>query len=566
MEAEFKSIQAKPNNKRALENFQAKLSGLTFFDPACGAGNFLIIAYREIRRLETRILSALYGEQKTFRTHELSKIDVDQFYGIEINKFSASIAQTSLWMMDHMMNLELGDALGDTFTRIPIEKSPNVICADALEMDWEDLLKPDDCSYILGNPPFGGSKVTTKKQRMQVQKLSSSKHGGTLDYVCGWFIKAAKYATNSVIQIGFVSTNSITQGEQVWQLWHALEPYDIDIEFAYDTFPWDSDTKGKANVHVVIIGMSKKGRSRTRRLFYDEYEERPKHISPYLIGMNAETPIVQKNSKSLNGLPKMVMGSKPIDDGNYIFTDAEKNAFLKTEPYAGKYMRQYVGADEYINGEYRHILALHDVEPSEWKHMQATKKRVEKVKAFRKASRAPSTRDLAETPTLYHLNVLPTKPYLLIPSTSSERRQYVPIGYLEPPIIPNNLTLIVENAELGLFGLLTSNMHMVWLRNAGGRLTMRLRYSKGIVYNTFPVPDKPLDVLEPYAQAVLDARAKHPDSMLADLYDPNTMPPNLRKGHRALDRKVDRMYRKGGFSNDEERFEFLLEKYSKMIK
>ncbi len=560
LEAEFESIQAKPNNKRALENFQSKLSGLTFFDPACGAGNFLIIAYREIRRLETRTLSELYGKQKTFSTHELSKIDVDQFYGIEINKFSASIAQTSLWMMDHMMNLELGDALEDTFTRIPIEKSPNIICADALEMDWETLLEPNDCSYILGNPPFAGGNNMGRDRLATTMQITGS---GVLDYVCNWFVKAAEYASDFT-GIGFVATNSIVQGEQTQMLWNALKRHNVHIKFAYTPFKWDSDTTGKAHVHVVIIGLFKGNKNEKKYLFHGDMEENPNYISPYLDGTTHETVTVASASRPINGLPKIKTGTEPRDGKNYIFDETRMKAFLKDEPLAVKHMYPYIGGKDHISGDKRWILSLHDADPSEVRAMPHVMNIVKKVQDFRARSKNEPTRILP--PRQFYITLIPKAPFLVIPETTSDTRDYIPIGYAEPPAIPSKATKIIENADLGLFGLLTSNMHMVWLRNVGGRLKSDLRYSINIVYNTFPVPNEPLDVLEPYAQAVLDARAKYPDSTLADLYDSNAMPPDLRKAHRVLDRKVDRMYRKGGFGNDDERFEFLLEEYGKMTK
>ena len=563
LEAEFEGIRGKAGKRRALEGFQAKLSGLTFFDPACGAGNFLIIAYRELRRLEMRIMGELFDGQTKINISRLSKIDVDQFYGIEKTKFSANIAQTAMWMMDHLMNVELGDRFGLAYARIPIRKAPNIVCADALETDWGDLLEPERCSYILGNPPFAGAKTMSAIQRSQVKRLSLSKHGGTLDYVCAWFITAAKYAAGRAIRIGFVSTNSTTQGEQVWQLWQAIGPHGMEITFAYKTFPWDSDTKGKAHVHVVIIGMCRKGEVKTKRLFDGSSVETPSSISPYLFGTGGKTIIVSSATSPRNGLPDMNIGSKPIDDGNYIFTAAEKAEFVKAEPAAEKYMKEYVGAHEHINGNPRHILALHDVEPREWKGMPKTKALVEKVKAFRESRSSVPTINLAKTPTRYHVDTLPENPYLLIPRVSSERRRYVPIGYMEPSTIPSDSTLIVEDAGLGLFGLLTSTMHMVWLRRIGGRLETRLRYSKGVVYNTFPVPDGPLEILEPCAQVVLDARDSHPGSTLADLYDGITMPLDLINAHHALDCKVDGMYRKEAFGSDEERFAFLLDIYGK---
>ena len=535
------------DRRTVLERFQNKLAGLRFLDPACGSGNFLAIAYRELRRLELKVILELHDlRTQRLDVGGLSKVNVHQFYGMELNAFPARIAEISLWMTDHLMNKELGERYGLAYARIPLERSPNIRCCDALETNWNDILPAKECDYILGNPPYGGSKIMSKQQREQVKRIANlGGTGGTLDYVAAWFLRAAAYSDVAPhIRIGFVATNSITQGEQVGQLWpNLLDHYGLKIEFAYKPFVWDSEAGGKAHVYVVIIGLARNvGR---RRLFHtgaDEgIDDSPPMISPYLLGA-VRARVVRESSRPLNGLPAMRMGSKPIDGGRYIFTDEEKEEFLRMEPGAKPYMRPYVGSEEYINNKKRWILALHRIEPAELRGLPHIAKRVSEVKAVRLASSAPSTRKLADTPTIYHLNVIPSGPFLFIPSVSSEKRRYVPIGYLEPPTIPSNLGLVVEGASLGLFGLLISEMHMTWLSYVGGRLETRYRYSKGMVYNTFPVPDKPLNHLEPYAQAVLDARAAHPRSTLADLYDPDIMPPDLVKAHRKLDRIVDRMY------------------------
>ena len=570
LRAEFEEACLAMNRRAALERFQNKLAGLTFMDPACGSGNFLAVSYRELRRLELEVILELHDPSKQrLDMTGLSKVDVNQFYGIETNPFSVQIAKMSMWMTDHLMNRELGARYGQAYVRIPLKQSPNIICADALEMEWEDVLHAERCSYILGNPPYGGSKVQTRRQREQVRRIANlGGSGGTLDYVAAWFIRAAQYTeSNHQTRIGFVATNSITQGEQVGQLWPILlDNHGLRIEFAHRSFKWGSEAPGMARVHVVVIGL---GRTiRTQRLFHTEggqtLEENPPAISPYLLGM--ERPrMVRESSKPLNGLPAIVMGSQPIDAGHYIFTDAERDEFLNAEPGAEPYMRPYVNAADFMRGRRRWILALQNMEPSELKRLPHVKERVEQVKAFRLKSSRPSTVKLAETPRSYCLNVMPEAPFLVIPSTSSETRRYVPLGFLEPPVIPSNATMVVQNAGLGLFGLLTSAMHMVWLYYVGGRLETRYRYSAGMVYNTFPVPDSPLNVLEPYAQAVLEARAAHRTSTLADLYDPAMMPADLAKAHRRLDRRVDGLYRRKAFGSDTERIEFLLERYEGMM-
>lgn len=568
---ELRDAKAGINRKVALETFQRRLAGLKFLDPACGSGNFLAIAYRELRRLELDAILEIH-DTKTQRinVNGLSMVDVNQFYGIEINRFSAQIAEISMWMTDHLMNLELGDRYGIPYTRIPLKASPNIVCADALETDWNDVLPAADCDYVLGNPPYGGAKTISGSQRAQVNQIAGlGRSGGTLDYVAAWFFRAAEYSEKAPnMRIGYVATSSIIQGEQVGQLWpHILDRYGLKIDFAYRPFKWGSEAPGMARVHVVIIGLDR-WNGRRRRLFHvdnDEvFEENPDIISPYLVGTE-RARIVNETAQPLNGLPKMKMGSKPIDNGHFIFTKGEMEEFLRMEPGAGPYIRPYIGAEEYIHGKTRYILALQDIEPAMLRRLPHVAERVEKVKTYRLTSRSPSTRRLADTPTLYHLNVMPKKPFLAIPEISSEKRKYIPIGYITPPAIPSNRLMVVPNASLGLFGLLTSAMHMVWLDFVGGKLETRYTYSKGVVYNTFPVPDSPLETLELPARAVLDARAAHPDSTLADLYDAVAMPPDLVKAHRRLDRKVDRLYRREPFRSDDERIEFLFERYGRIV-
>ena len=557
--------------KRALERFQGKLAELRILDPACGSGNFLMIAYREIRRLELRAIAALHdAKNKRLDISALSRVDVDQFFGMEKNEFSVRIAEAGMWMMDHLMNRELGDKFGDAYARIPLRKSPKIMLADALETDWNSALPPQECSYVLGNPPFGGSKVMTEEQRRQIRGIAGAGgRGGVLDYVSGWFIKAARYAGGGAARVGLVATSSIVQGEQVAELWPAVLGGGMEIVFAHQPFKWGSDAKGKASVSVVIVGMAKDAGGERRRLFYHgdgtlTLEENPAHISPYLIGAARPLPLVKSAPAALNGLPPMEMGSKAIDGGHYIQSDEQRESFLAKEPQAGEYIRPFIGAREFLNGQSRWIFALHDVEPDRLRAMPETMKVVRAVKRFRLASRSRPTRGLALTPTRYHLNVLPDARFLIVPRVNAEHREYLPAGYLDPPAIPSDAVLVVRNASLGLFGLVSSSMHMAWLRRVGGRLGRELRYSKEIVYNTFPVPGGGLDSLEGAARGILDARSRHPKSTLADLYDPDAMPADLRRAHRRLDRTVDRLYRREPFMTDMDRLEFLLARYTGM--
>ena len=478
------------------------------------------------------------------------------------------------------MNNRLSLEFGQTYARIPLKKSPHIVHGDALETDWATVLSPEKCSYVLGNPPFIGAKYQSKVQRAQMHRIACvGKSGGTLDYVTAWYITAAKYLQRSSARIGFVATNSITQGEQVAQLWPMLfQRHNLEIIFAHRTFAWGSDARGRAHVHVVILGLARRADApKERRLFsYNDincepHESRHVAISPYLFDAGSLSQphlVVKEAHEPLNGLPRLIIGSKPIDDGQYIFTSDERVKFLAAEPKAASFFRPYVGSEEFLNGGHRWILALHNVSPEILKALPKVRERISAVRAYRSKSKSKPTRVLAATPTLYHVNVIPTAAFLVIPEVSSERREYVPIGWMEPPIIPSNLVRIIENADKCLFGLLTSAMHMSWLRYIGGRLESRYRYSIGLVYNTFPVPPVPtqkLTKLEPLAQAVLDARASHPGSTLSNLYDPDLMPPDLRKAHTTLDRAVDRLYRQSGFSSDRERVEHLLGLYEKMI-
>ncbi|MDE3263069.1 MAG: class I SAM-dependent DNA methyltransferase [Acidobacteriota bacterium] len=588
LRAEFDRIKALRRGRLPrLRAFQERLGRLTFFDPACGCGNFLVIAYRELRRLELEVLRELMGSDERqvlqFDVSSLSRIDVDQFYGIELGEFPARIAEVALWMTDHLMNNALSLEFGESYARIPLKRSPHIHCGDALEMCWEDVLPARDCSFVFGNPPFGGAKYQSPEQRAQVRRIAAlGGTGGTLDYVTAWFITAGGYIQKSGpvgerARIGFVATNSITQGEQVAQLWPILfGRCGLEIAYAHRTFAWGSDARGMAHVHVVIIGLDdREGVPTARRLFSyndpkgDPHEGAHAALSPYLLdagGLSDPHLVVRGESRPINGMANLMIGSKPIDGGNYIFNPEERAALLAREPDAGQFLRPYVGSREFLQGGDRWILALQDAAPQTLRGLPEVRRRIAAVRALRAASKSKPTRDLAATPTRYHVNVLPTGPFLVVPEVSSERREYAPIGWLEPPVVPSNLVRILENASLQDFAILTSAMHMAWLRNIGGRLKSDYRYSIGLVYNTFPLPPKDADLssLDPFAHAVLDVRAAHPGATLADLYDPDLMPVGLRRAHQALDRAVDRLYRPRKFGSERERVEHLFALYERM--
>ena len=558
---------------------------MKFFDPACGCGNFLIIAYRELRELEMEVIRELRAAeaQRELDVAELSRITVDQFYGIELGEFPSRIAETALWMMDHIMNNRLSLEFGQTYTRIPLTTSPHVLCADALETDWATLLPPADCSFVFGNPPFVGAKFQTGEQRLQVRRIADlGRSGGTLDYVTAWFIRAGEYLQKSATRIGFVATNSVTQGEQAAQLWPMLFGGGLSIRFAHRTFQWNSEARGSAAVHCVIIGMTfaKDG----RRAIYDydhvrgePHESEVKQINGYLIDGPQYT--VRARSRVPEGRLRMHKGSQPTDgarlkkpEGGYItfsnliLNEEDRAELLAVEPECEKWLKPYVGGDELISGKWRWCLWLKDADPAELRASKAIKERLERVRNGRLQSPTASVREYAKFPTLFTQDRQPTTQYLAVPEVSSETREYIPMAMLSPAIISSSKLMLIPGASLLYFGILTSAMHMAWMRTVAGRLKSDYSYSPAI-YNSFVWPEMTNaqeSRIVDLSQAVLDARAAHPDATLADLYDPDLMPPDLRRAHQALDRAVDALYRRTGFASERERVEHLFALYEKM--
>ncbi len=569
LRAEFERAKS---SKADLGRFQQKLARLRFLDPACGCGNFLVITYRELRLLEIEILKLLHhGISLELDIQRLSLIDVDAFYGIEISEWPARIAEVAMWLMDHQMNIRLSEAFGQYFVRLPLKKSPTIVCGNALRLDWNNILPREDCNYVLGNPPFVGAKYLEAKQRQDMKRTTANvKGGGLLDYVTAWYFKSAEFIEGTRIQVGFVSTSSISQGEQVGILWNELfKRYHLKIHFAHRTFAWASEARGKAHVHVVIIGFGAFDVANKRIYYYDGEDVtllRVKNISPYLIE-GTDTAVVNR-SKPICDVPEIGIGNKPIDGGNYLFTSRGKTEFLKKEPSASQYFRQWLGAEEFIKGIERWCLWVGDCFPEKLRQMPEVMKRVEAVREYRQASKSLPTRKIADIPTRFHVENMPTSPFLVIPSVSSERRPYIPIGFMSGDVIVSNLCLIVPDATLYHFGVLSSTMHMAWVRQVCGRLESRYRYSNKLVYNNFPWPqtltDKQRAAVEVAAQTVLDARKAFPDSTLADLYDPLAMPPALAKAHTELDRAVDRCYRPQPFDNERQRVEHLFFLYEKL--
>lgn len=555
-----------------LRAFQDKLAGLNLFDPACGCGNFLIIAYRELRLLEIDVLKLLYPSgQLDLEAAALSKVDVDQFYGIEIDEFPARIAETAMWMMDHIMNNRLSQEFGQVFARIPLKAAPHIVHGDALDTDWATVLPPEKCSYILGNPPFIGHHLQTVEQKAALRRVYGrfGDSAGVMDFVSAWFLKAADYIQDTAIEAAFVATNSIVQGEQVGIMWRALAPHRLHMNFAHRTFKWESEARGKAAVYCVIVGFSKNERSVKRIFDYNKPDSEAEEvlasrINAYLV--DAPWVLLENKRTNLSGKPEMIYGSKPTDGGFFFLTDDERRVLLKEEPGAKPLIKKFVGAHEYLHNESRWVLWLVGVEPSVINDLNLVKQRVRAVAKFRSESKAASTRDYGQ-PTLFRQVTQPRSDYVLVPGHTSENRKYIPFGFMPKTVIVGNSCFSIPNVKVHEYGVLQSAMHMSWVGATCGRIKSDYRYSKDIVYNNFPWPtltDLDKARLDTLAQAVLDARAAHPGATLADLYDPDVMPPDLRKAHRALDLAVDRLYRKAPFGGDRERVEHLFLLYEKM--
>ncbi|MDQ3747410.1 MAG: N-6 DNA methylase [Acidobacteriota bacterium] len=574
--AEFADVK---NNQNKLREFHNKLSRLKFFDPACGCGNFLVITYREIRNLEIEVLKQLReltGKGQVLDVSLLSLIDVDSFYGIETEEFPAEIARVALWLTDHQANMNLSAEFGLSFVRLPLIKSANIVHGNALRIDWSEVVSKDGNEtettlYILGNPPFIGKDKRNAQQTADMEFCCSDvPNFKTLDYVCAWFIKAVKFAENSKIKIAFVSTNSITQGEQVGILWQYLLDKNAKIHFAHRPFRWNNEAKGNAAVHCVISGFALFDTNRKRLFDYDTpksdpHEIKVKNINPYLI--DSTDLVIQTRYKPLSDVPEISRGSMPNDGGNLLLNNKEKTELLAKEPQAEKFIKRLLGSEEFINGIDRWCLWLKDVAPSDLRSMPEIISIVEQVKKHRLASKRATTVKAAAFPYLFNEIKQPNSDYLLIPKVSSEKRRYIPIGFFPKEVIATDLVMFVPNATLYHFGVLTSIMHNAWMRQICGRLESRYRYSNNLVYNNFPFPKEPnvkqIERIERTAQSVLDARLKFPGATLADLYDPLTMPKDLLDAHRANDEAVDACYGKQRFKNELERLEFLFDLYRK---
>jgi len=570
--AEFNKVKS---NRNKLFGFHKKLRTLTFFDPACGCGNFLVIAYRELRALELELLRTVHtGPGSRFLdVHQEVQIDVDQFYGIEIEEFPAQIAQVALWLMDHQMNVRVSEQFGMYFARIPLKRTPHIVHGNALTTDWNDVLPAERASYVFGNPPFIGHHYQDAAQKKDFASVMHVIKGfGVLDFVSAWYVKAAKYLhlDSNQTRCALVSTNSITQGEQVGLLWSWLLAQGIHIHFAHRTFQWSNEAKGVAAVHCVIIGFGLNNEPHKVIYEYEDLRGEPhaiqaSNVNPYLV--DSPDVVLTNRSTPLSNVPQMRWGNKPTDGGNLILTAEEAAEITTAHPQTKPYVRPFIGGGDFIDGVQRHCLWLKEAPPSILQ-LRPIKDRVEQVRKFRLESKAATTRDYASYPSLFRQIAQPETDYLAIPEVSSERRIYIPIAFVSSNVICSNTLQFISAAEVYHFGILTSTMHMSWVRYTCGRMKSDYRYSSGIVYNNFPWPDSPTnpqrEKIEAAAQAVLDARSQFPDATLADLYDPLTMPPALLKAHQKLDAAVDATYGKKGFKNDAERVAFLFERYQSL--
>lgn len=534
---------------KKLDAYQEKLASLTFLDPACGSGNFLTETYLSLRRLENEVIRERYHGQTMMGAFiNPIKVSIQQFYGIEINDFAVTVATTALWISEAQMLAETERIIHQEMDFLPLKSYTNIHEGNALRTNWETVVPKSHLTYIIGNPPFVGYSLQSKEQKDDILSVFVDVNGkpfktaGKIDYVAGWYYKAAQLMQHTNIRAALVSTNSITQGEQVAAIWKPLkEMFGVHIDFAHRTFRWDSEASLKAHVHCVIVGFSN---VKAPKVIYDnDKQKKVNNINAYLI--DAPDVYLESKSKPMCNVPQMSSGGKPVEGGFLILSPDEKNALLTKEPHMAKYIRPFTSGDDFINKKNRFCIWLVGANPTDLKRAPETISRVNKVKEFRLASVKEATRRCAETPTLFMEVKEPKSNYLLIPATSSEQRRYIPIGYVDKSVIPNNAVQFVPDATLYHFGILTSNVHMSWMRIVCGRLEMRYRYSANIVYNNFPWPtptDEQKAKIEQTAQAILDARALYPDTSLADLYDELTMPVELRKAHQDNDRAVMQAY------------------------
>ena len=549
---DIESISVKRNRDAKLRIFQTRLASLTFLDPACGSGNFLTETYLSLRRLENEVLSLLYEGQIVMDMNDPIQVSISQFYGIEINDFAVTVAKTALWIAESQMMKETEDVVRMSLDFLPLKTNAHIVEGNALQMDWEDVVSKMQLNYIMGNPPFIGYTYQSTEQKADLQNTMAG-IGKNIDYVSGWYFKAAQLMQSTAIRTAFVSTNSITQGEQVAGVWKPMfERLGIHIDFAHRTFRWDSEANLKAHVHCVIVGFSVQMNPAEKLLFTSKQVQHVQNISPYLI--DAPTLFIESRNKPLCNVPEICKGSQPTDGGNLIVTEEDYDGFMKQAPASAKYIRRFLGADEFLNGKNRYCLWLDGISPKELQGMPLVLERVQLVRDFRLSSKKAATRKQADTPTLFTENRQPSEDFIAIPEVSSGTRRYIPMGFLHPDTICSNKLQILPGASIYHFGVLMSNVHMAWMRTVCGRLKSDYDYSAKIVYNNFPWPvptEKQKAKIEQSAQAILDARSLYPDCSLAVLYNEVTMPPELRKAHQVNDRAVMEAYGFWGKFNSE---------------
>ncbi len=568
---EIKALKVAKTRAQRLQEYRKKLSQLTFLDPAAGSGNFLTETYISLRRLEN---DALYEEHRGQMMlggegeYNPIQVSIGQFYGIEINDFAVTVAKTALWIAESQMMQETEKLMQINLNFLPLKSYANIVEGNALRIDWESVVPKEKLNYIMGNPPFVGARLMNTIQKDDVLSIFDGvKNNGNLDYVSCWYKKAADMMTGTEIRTALVSTNSITQGEQVAILWKNLFEHGVHIDFAYRTFRWDSEASLKAHVHCVIVGFSKASNQKPKRIFDGGSVKIAKNINGYLI--EADNIVIESRTNPICKVNTIRMGNQPIDDGNYIFTEEEMAEFIRIEPKSKPYFHLFYGSREFINRIPRYCLWLGDCSPKELHSMPECMKRIENVRQFRLSSKRASTLRLADTPTRFQTENMPTTNYIVIPEVSSQNRRYVPMGFMTPDIMCSNKVRLIPNATLYHFGVLTSNVHMAWMRTVCGRLKSDYDYSIKIVYNNFPwcnpTPEQKAKI-EKTAQAILDARALYPDCSLADLYDETTMPPELRKAHQANDFAVMAAYGFDRKITESECVAELMKRYQELVK
>ena len=568
--ADIEKIQVKNTRNRKLHQFQDKLASLEFLDPAAGSGNFLTETYLSLRRLENQVVRDLAGGQMMLgEVLEPIKVSITQFHGIEINDFAVTVAKTALWIAESQMMKETEAIIIQHLDFLPLTTNANIVEGNALRIDWNEVVDKSKLNYIMGNPPFVGGMYMNAIQKKEIREIFKDADGaGEMDYVCAWYKLACQYMQGTKIKVAFVSTNSICQGEQVTTFWKYLfQKYSVMINFAYTTFVWDSEADDKARVHCVIIGFTLNDDPDVKKIYHaDGSFEEAETINPYL--SNGSAIFIEAHSNPICNVPKMRFGSMPRDGGGFILTPEERTELIQKEPIAEKWIHLYIGATEFLNNKERYCLWLVGADPSELAKCPTVMKRVESIRDFRASSKAAGTKKFAATPTLFCQIAQPDSDYIIVPKTSSGKRRYLPLGFMSADVIASDLVFLIPDATKYEFGILMSNVHNAWMRQVAGRLKSDYRYSKDIVYNDFPWPSPSVDqqnMIEKTAQAILDARKLYPNSSLANLYNPLTMPPELRKAHTANDIAVMKSYSFSTKMSEADCVAALMKMYQKLV-